>query len=489
MKHMFANLCKNKKGTVLLYTLIILSISSILFVAFVQVILSQINFGMKRAAQEEALQVAESGIYFYRWYLAHETGGRTKQQIYDFWTDVGNPPYGVGGAYEQDYEGVGRYRITVTPPESLSSTIATVEVTGWTYQHPEQTKTIRARFRQPSWSEYAVLCDSDIRFGDGTETFGPIHSNGGIRFDGVAHNVISSTQTTYVDPDSGITRPGVWTSWAGEYNTNMGSDVFLAGKDFPTAEIEFNGVSGDFALMKQVAGCGTPASYCSDTSSGQNLYFNNVDYGRHIVLNSDDTVDVSRVLNYSSSSHGITSESTAISYTIPDDGVIFVEDNVWVEGQIDGKHVTIVAADLSGGSERDIYIEHDILYTNYDGTDTIGLIGQDDISIIRDSEENLRVDAALLAYNGRVGRPYYGTYCTSWTRWWWWWICDGWETDSKDEITVYGSIATRERYGFAYTDGTGYIDRYLIYDNNFIYYPPPYFPTGTEYAIDMWEEV
>lgn len=476
---------RRQKGSLLVYTLVILSISSILFAGYVQVILSQVRFGLVKSAREESLQVAEAGIYFYRWYLAHQTGGRTKQQIYDFWTDAGDPPYGVGSAWEQDYEGVGRYSITVTPPTSLSSTIAIVESTGWTYKHPEQTRTVRVRFRQPSWSEYSVLCDSDIRFGDGTEAFGPIHSNGGIRFDGVAHNIVSSLQEEYTDPDTHLLKDGVWTNWSGEYNPNMGNDVFLAGKDFPVAEVEFNGVASDFALIKELSGCGTPNSYCSDTSSGQNLYFNNANYGRHVVLNSDGTVDVSRVLGYDGTSLTITSESSATSYTIPDDGVIFVEDNVWIEGQINGKHVTIVAADMSGGSDRDVYIEHDIRYTNYDGTDTIGIIAQDDVSVIRESEDDLRIDAALLAYNGRVGRPYYGTYCVHWHHG----HCDTWVEDHKDTITVFGSIATRERYGFAYTDGTGYTNRNLIYDNNFVYYPPPYFPTGTEYAIDMWEEL
>jgi hypothetical protein len=45
------------------------------------------------------------------------------------------------------------------------------------------------------------------------------------------------------------------------------------------------------------------------------------------------------------------------------------------------------------------------------------------------------------------------------------------------------------RYGFSWTDGTGYITRNLYYDNNLLYYPPPYFPTGTQYELDLWEEL
>ena len=162
-----------------------------------------------------------------------------------------------------------------------------------------------------------------------------------------------------------------------------------------------------------------------------------------------------------------------------------MENNVWVEGQINNKKITITAADLSGGPDSNVFIGKDILYTNYDGSDIIGLIAQGDVDIILNSEDNLRIDGALLAQNGRVGRKYYGSYCTSW----WWWICTNMESDIKDTITINGSIATKQRYGFAYTDGTGYTNRNLIYDNNLLYYPPPYFPTGTNYAIDLWEEI
>jgi hypothetical protein len=132
--------------------------------------------------------------------------------------------------------------------------------------------------------------------------------------------------------------------------------------------------------------------------------------------------------------------------------------------------MTIASADLTGPQETDIYINNDILYTNYDGSDIIGLIAEDDILVGYYSEEDLQIDGALLAQKGKVGRDYY-----SW--------------NYKDEITVRGSIATNKRYGFAYTDGTGYNIRNLYFDNNLVYFPPPYFPTGTVYSLDLWEDI
>ncbi len=62
-------------------------------------------------------------------------------------------------------------------------------------------RVIEVRFRKPAWSEDIVLSNDVLRFGEGTETFGQIHSNQGIRFDGVAHNMVSSAVAKYDDPD------------------------------------------------------------------------------------------------------------------------------------------------------------------------------------------------------------------------------------------------------------------------------------------------
>jgi hypothetical protein len=50
-------------------------------------------------------------------------------------------------------------------------------------------------------------------------------------------------------------------------------------------------------------------------------------------------------------------------------------------------------------------------------------------------------------------------------------------------------IASKLRYGFAYTDNTGYQNRNLFYDPNLLYSPPPSFPqTSEQYVTLSWEE-
>lgn len=463
----------HRAGSGMVYFIIVIGIIGTILMGLTTVVVSQVKYSLHTATRAQALHVAEAGVNFYRWYLTHQTDGKTAAQIMDFWAN-GNP-YGIGTPYEADYDGRGMYNIVVTPPET-GSTAVTLTVVGWMYGSADVTRTIRVRLRRPSWSEYAMVVNTDVRLGSGTETFGPVHANGGVRFNGVAHNTVSSTQTTYIDPDTGITRPGVWTEWAGEYNTSMGASVFGGGKDFPVTAVDFAGVAADMAMLRTEA-------------QTNGLYFDNSNYGRHLVLHTNGTVSASRVLLYDTDSNAITSESNATTYTIPDNSVIYVDDNIWVEGMIDGKRVTIVAADQTAATTPSVYIGNDVRYTAYDGTDTIGLIAAGDIEIIRDSEDDLRIDSALLAQTGRVGRQHYGWYCTAWTTWWWWTWCTNWEQDVKTTITAYGSIATNQRYGFAWSDNTGYINRNLIYDNNFLYTPPPFFPTGTHYEADLWEEL
>lgn len=477
---------KNFKASALAYALIIMAIVMIILTSMLGYITSQIKFSANRAQKEEAFQIAEAGIYFYRWYLAHQTAGKTAKEVDDFWQ--GSSPLGVDSPYEKtfsDPEGgvIGSYSIETERPIS-GSTIVIVKSTGWTNKEPNLKRTVQVRFRRPSWSEYAVLANDFMRFGQGTEVFGKIHSNKGIRFDGLAHNIVSSLMTTFDDPDhSGGNEFGVHTHvnippavGVSDYYRPLEaptnpvmtrSDVFAIGREFPVAEVSFAGVSSDLAFMR------------TEAQSGHGIYFDNT-YGRRIILKSDGTMDVCKVREYDSSTYGISryqrntgtswcsscSGNCLMNYTIPDNGIIFVENNAWVEGTINNKKVTIVAAN------QDIYIGmNNLLYTNFDGRDIIGIIAKNNISVVANSLNNLTIDGALLAQSGRVGRNRYSS------------------SYDKSTITVNGSIATNIRYGFAYTDGTGYDNRILNFDNNLLYYPPPYFPTGSQYSIDLWEEI
>ncbi len=469
------------RGSALAYGLVIMTVVMILLTSIVTFVSSYLQYSLKQRDREQALHIAEAGIHFYRWYLAHQLDGRTAGQIQAFWDS------GTALGQSTPYVGIfggGEYSITVDPPES-GQTIVYITSTGNTNRYPDQSRTIRVRLRRPSWSEFATLTDEAVRFGTGTEVFGKIHSNNGIRFDGLAHNVVSSAVDTYNDPDhTGSNEFGVHTHVntppaTGVNNTFRAAeappgavaartDVFEAGREFPVAPLDFNGLLGDLSLMKSEAQSGANGS----------RYFDNTRQGRHIVLKTNDTFDIRTVQSFNASTNEIINYNGGWSnYAIPDGGVIFVENNVWLEGAVNGRRVTVVAANLISASQKTMYLGKDLRYTNYDCTDMIGAIGQQDVEVYRQSNNILRLDAALLAQSGRVGRANYtGAFAT------------------RDTITVYGSIVSNQRYGFAWADAmgnhvSGYQTRNLYYDNNLLYCPPPYFPTGTQYELDLWEEL
>ncbi|MFO7807567.1 MAG: hypothetical protein R6V40_04080, partial [Candidatus Moraniibacteriota bacterium] len=372
------------------------------------------------------------------------------------------------------------------------STIVNVASSGWTKKHPKIKRKVQVRFRRPSWSEYSVAANDVMRFGEGTNVHGPIHSNNGIRFDGVANNKVTSSVEEYYDPDTYSYKPGVWTSQSNE------DEVFLAGKEYPVPILDFNSVISDLNLIKDEAQAGGlffgeevyETEECEQARLGPpppiwgvecNMVEKEVE-GYHFTLRADDKVEVQRVFEYSGDnwregdSYRIREESDPEVFDLPENGLIYANNNVWVEGQIDTARITITAARLNSNFDPDIYINNDVLYTNKNGDDIIGLIAENDISVGLFSEDDLKIDGALLAQKGRVGRDYYNYF-------------QGGSYVTRDEITLYGSIATNERYGFAWIDGTGYQTRNIYFDSNLKYYPPPYFPTGNAYSLDLWQDV
>lgn len=451
--------------------------------------------------KEQAFQIAEAGIDYYRWHLAHNKN--------DFQDGTGQP-----GPYTHDFEDkngnvIGQFILTITPPP-VGSTVVTISSQGVVTDAPTISRTIQAKLAIPSFAKWAVVANDTMRFGEGTETFGPIHSNGGIRFDGLAHNVVSSTVSSYDDPDhddSGAEKLefGVHTHvkpppQTGSYvqyvaaerpplTPAVRSDVFMAGRQFPVSPADFTGITANLSQIK--ASAQSAGRYFA--GSGQ--------LGYRILLKTNDTFDLYRVTNLSTISGGCSQNSSGEdgwgtwsiranngqtfvgNYAFPSNGLIFVEDNLWVEGTISTARLTIAAGSFpdNASTRKSITVNNDLKYTNYDGQDVISLIAQKNINVGFVSENDLQIDAALIAQNGRVGRYYYSSSCSTYY--------------NRSILRLYGMIATNKRYGFAFANSggqhvSGYIDRVLTYDANLLYAPPPSFPlTSDSYSMISWEEI
>ncbi|MFA5248739.1 MAG: hypothetical protein WC415_06050, partial [Patescibacteria group bacterium] len=427
--------------------------------------------------RERAVQIAESGIEYYRWHLAHAP--------VDYQDGTGlSGPY-MHDFYNRNGDKIGEFSLTITPPP-IGSSLVTVTSAGKSGNDFHGERTISARLAKPSLVKYAVVANDAIRFGEGTEVQGPLHSNNGIRFDGLAHNLVTSAVAKYDDPDHlGDEEFGVHTHLSPTdplppASVPARSDVFVAGRQFPVPAADFAGLTADISQMK------TDSQADGFYRSGSGVL------GYHVVLKTSDTFDLYQInslrispdskCSYDSQvgwgTWSINTEALLGNYPFPNNGLIYLEDDVFVNGQINSARLTIVAAIFPDNPSlrKNITINNNLLYTNYDGQDVISLIAQNNINVGLYSLDTLRIDAALVAQNGRAGRYYYNGYCGT--------------NSIRQTITLYGMIASAKRYGFAYTNGTGYQVRNIIYDNNLLYSPPPSFPlTSDQYITLSWGEI
>lgn len=456
-------------GYILIQVIVFGVIATYILGALIGWAVTDIQSSKQAGSKELAIQIAEAGIDYYRWHLAH-----APTDYQDGTATSG--PY-IHEFFDKNDNRVGTFTLEITAP-LLGSSLVTIKSTGRSDANPDISRTIQTKLAKPSIAKYAVAANDVMRFGEGTEVFGPIHSNNGIRFDGVAHNIISSSMSAYDDPDhiGSNNEFGVHTHIAPidpfpPASVPSRPTVFAAGRQFPIPEIDFTGITADIAQMKTDA----VSNGFWRTSSGS--------LGYHIVLKTNDTFDLFRVTRINTNcadTWSIRNESLVSSNVpFPTNGIIFLEDDIWVDGNINGARLTIIAAVLpdNASTRKNITINKDILYTNYDGTDVIGLIAQKNINVGLESENDLQIDAALIAQRGRVGRFYYNSTCSA-------------TYYIRQQLTLNGMIATAIRYGFAYTDGTGYQIRNLKYDGDLLYSPPPSFPlTSDQYVTVSWEEI
>jgi hypothetical protein len=485
------------KGDILLSVLIFSAVAITIVIGLTNWGASMLRSIRTVAQKEQAFQVAEAGLDYYQWHLA--------QYPSDYKDGTATSGPYVHNFYDKDGNLIGTYSLNIIPPPP-GSTVVKISSTG-TIASSTISRTVQKTMAIPSLAKFAVVSNDNLRFGEGTEVFGPIHSNGGIRFDGLAHNLISSSMATYTDPDPpGLVQWGVYTTAGADDPVpangpvNNRPDVFIAGRQFPVPGTDFTGLTLGLTQLQALA----------QPSQGGKEWSSSGKKGYQIVFKVTGGVtsyDMYKVNNIQAIPSGCGTDSTANSqktgpkyyqwgtwsiktplnatnrtlqgnYPIPANGVIFVNDHVWVEGQVNNARVTI-AAGIIGNTDplkdANITINNNLLYTNYSGLDSIGLIAQGNVNVGMLSANDLRIDAALVAEKGRVGRFYYNSSCTN---------------SSRNSLTLYGMIATYLRYGFAYTDGTGYNTRDIVYDGNLLYGPPPSFPQSTnQYEVISWQQL
>lgn len=467
MKNTIAKIKKDARGEMLIYLLIIMFLFTTMMMPIIANVSTEFKYGMSVQNRTLALQIAESGVSYYQWHLAHFPT--------DYKDGTGGSCSSTCGPYVHNYVDadtgatIGQYSLVITPPTN-GSTIVTIASTGWTTANPNVKRTVTARYGIPSLALYSFLSNDIIWIGSTETVQGQMQSNNGIRFDGGANAPIMSAKSTYTCPSGQgspcpTTKNGVW-------GTSPNSSFW----QFPVPTVDFSALTANLSTMKSTAqgqSCSVSQCYYLPPSGAS---------GYSLVFNAAGTVSVYRVTSLVNEPTGydvdgyahnenIDYSARTLLYTVPvpANGVIYAEDNIWVEGNVHGR-VMVAAAVLpySSSTAPTIYIPNNILYTDTsgapqkDGTNVLGLLSQNDVVVTYGAPTNLEIDAAMIAQNGSAQFFYYSGVV-------------------KNSITVYGSIMTYGQWTWSWVNGSGsitsgYTTTNSTYDSNLLYAPPPAFP-------------
>jgi len=475
---------ETEKGVIITMVLVFSSIFILILTGLLGYILIQFKNTERLSCKEQAFHIAESGIKYYKWYLAHTLEGLSELEQAEFWANeetIGYPDPYLKNFYDQYGTIIGEFQIEITPPLPGGNSVV-IESSGWSNKYPEMKRTIRTRRRKPSWGEYVLLINHRANLPEGMVIKGRAHSNEDLRVDGLIYNLATASETIHSDPTTEEEiEPGVWT-------TKEPANVFLGGREDDVPTIDFNALLGKMNTMKTLTQ-GTdyylppPEKHCWPFS-----WFCLIELwdpsGYIVELKNNSTIDIYKTegISFFGWILPVFGNSNLMgNYIWPENRLLFSEATIWTKGEIGPNQITIAVANLSGvdlpgiNNLADIIIQDDIIYS--DDEAVVGLIAQDNIMIDKYAgNPNLEINAALVAKEGQIGREDFG--------------------NPLGTLIVNGSIAANylgefgDEYCFwAWCWVAGFDNIELNYDNNLLYNSPPYFPTEENYKTDMWEEI
>ena len=436
-------------------------------------------------AYSESLAVAEAGLNQYLWMVA--SGKSSDSNGFAIAGNTGPYPQWEKLNLTDIYNDAvinGTYAILVTPPTATDSRLL-VTVTGKATSSADVPRTVSAHLGRPAFSEYVMLTDDEVWIG------GPI--------DRVWHGKTHSNTSVRIDT-ANITDPvtcanATWGGYPGVYSLGdpdkvQSTDPSVKLWKYPVPAISFTTVTSDFTRLSGLASSGgmvLPYSTSAAHDSRQGWY---------IKLLPGKQYQIQRVSGETETSSGYGGGLTLVAPTplapsgvlsYPANGVIYVNDNVWVEGTNLTGRITIACSGQLNGSGKtaatSIHVVDNLTYAALDGTVAIGLIAQNNIEIpsyaplsnTHDGVEtiDMTIDAAMIAQQGKeyavaadLGGP------------------------DRDLLTIYGSVSSLHT-PYRYNPGSdgGFENGANTYDTFLLHNPPPYFPTVGSYQILDWREL
>lgn len=467
---------KNIKGFTAIYVFVFGSIFLILIGGTLNYIILQLRFSERRIAWSSALHVAEAGIGYYRWCLNHEI--EDECQLDKNYVDSSG-------------QVAGSFSINATFSQSCGQTVKrTIVSTGSVSRFSDVRRKIEVAYARPSVAQYSYVLNSDVWIGNDHDINGPYHSNGGIRMDGENQSIMTSARDEWICTSSfgcsscptangcymsgsNCTCPGVFTTTA-----NGKPDLF----SFPYETFDFTGITVDLAQIKaaaQSSGVYLPKSTTLDSTAD----------GYHIIFNADGTFTVKIITDLSSTyaynlDEGwhydyltINNEYSYNTYTIPSScSAIFAEDNVWIEGEINGTRTVLASANLIDANvDTSAALINNMDYHLNDGTEAFALVAEKNVLIGPQSPDNMVLRGIYIAQKGFFSRNHY-------------------PSNFRNSLRIYGTVVSDGRVGTQWTSGgtivSGYSQRESFYDPNLIFNSPPFMPIiSSDFSIYKWEEL
>ncbi len=521
---------KFQKGIIISWVLVFSIVVLILLGGIVGFVILQHKISVEKQASEQSLHIAEAGINYYKW-LINQNTTTTQSDIQDRndWCTSSETISKCGsndwcGPYLYDYKDVdgnaiGNFELCVQPKYICGQILGVrAKSIGYTKNYSHVKRTIQAKFAATTIAEYNHIIDDAVWAGDDRQIYGKYHANGGIRMDGSGNSLVTSNQKEwlctssfgcdYLHCPTGCSRSGYACKCPGIFGSGSGNDLWK----FDVPPFDFDGITADFEKIKRLAvsnGKYYPPSTTTDINAD----------GYHLIFKDDGTFDIKIITELKtiySSNEGdwvwypevIESEyDYQTNVTMPTDcGLIFVEDNIWVEGTVKGRKTVASANLINDGIDTSAIINWNIDYTTLDGTDSFALLAENDVLIPLcspggDSDtssychrsgytgDQMVMRGVYVAQKGFIGRRYYpasakrGKKTESYSPWY-----------KRTELIMHGSVVSKKRVGTKWScSGTycsGYNQRYNYFDQKLATNPPPLLPyVSPDLKIVSWEEL
>lgn len=469
---------QKQNGAVYLVLLLVMSgVFIFLATAIMGLAFANLRLARHNESMVSSLSVAEAGVNYYLWHLAHDPLDYCDGFAEGSAECPTTPPANGYGPYRHDFKGpdgtvLGSFTLTITPP-SAGETIYDIKSVG-TAKDATVSRTIRADIGIPSFAAYALLSNTSIWLGISEATDGPVHSNGGIRYDYPnANDIISSSVSSYTPStrfggDGHTVHNGVW-------SPDGGGPAVKWQFDPPATNIDFDKIAINLTTLKSAANAN--GIYLSKTTG------NNKGYYLKLI---SDKIEIRKVTAETVTGITTGNQIAGSPFNAPSNGILFADDYLWVDGTWNNK-ITIASSKVAKTGDGPIYmyqvrpaitIKGNLTYVSprEDGTKKIGLVAAGDIGVPPYAPSNLEIDAAMASKSGHVWYPQQ--------------LAAG--STPKSQITIYGSISSFLNWTWSYVFGPttveGFINTTQIYDRHLTIDPPPNFPTTGNYQILTWRE-